>query len=186
MAIDANSRARFNLSKASVLLLDSTTVGMGVLNQILKGFGANVIYRCTSVRDAQDVVRGQTLQLILADTLSPSGDGYDFVTWLRRTAPEPNRYCPVILLDGHTRTVDVSRSRDCGANFLLKRPLSPLALMERILWIGHEDRQFVENDTYAGPDRRFHDEPVSECRRWNDVPAEAAAEAEPAAPETPE
>jgi CheY-like chemotaxis protein len=176
VALDATSKTRFNLSKASVLLLDSTVVGMGVLSQILKGFGAGVLYRCSNAEEAREITRTEALHLIVADTMAPAGDGYDFVIWLRRTAPDPNRYCPVILLDGHTRTTDVSRARNCGANFLLKRPLSPLSLMERILWIGQEDRGFIEGESYAGPDRRFHDQAVPEGgRRWNDKHAEPAA-----------
>jgi CheY-like chemotaxis protein len=174
VALEANSKSRFNLSKASVLLLDSNPMGLGVLAQILKGFGAGVLYRCAAVDEAKEVTQTQALHLIIADTMSPGGEGIDFVVWARRDAPDPNRYCPIILVDGHTRAADVSRARDCGANFLLKRPLSPLSLMERIIWIGGEDRGFILGETYAGPDRRFKDDPIpgGHGRRWNDKPAD--------------
>jgi CheY-like chemotaxis protein len=189
LSIGANSKARFNLSKASVLMLDSTTLGMSVLVQIIKGFGAQTIHRCTNVEDARDVAARQPLHLIIADALSPTGAGYDFVQWVRRDAPEPNCFCPIIIIEGHTRAIDVARARDSGANFMLKRPMSPLALMERIIWIGHEDRGFIIGPTYAGPDRRFHDEgpPKSGGRRWNDKaiaadPGDAAETPEPPNP----
>jgi response regulator RpfG family c-di-GMP phosphodiesterase len=187
VALDTNSKARFNLSKASVLLLDSTPMGLGVLGQILKGFGAGVLFRCTSVDDAKEIAQTEALHLVIADTMSPTGAGYDFVTWMRREAPDPNRYAPIILVDGHTRVVDVSRARNCGSNFLLKRPLSPLSLMERVIWIGGEDRGFVLGETYAGPDRRFKDQPIpgGRGRRWNDKSPEAT-QAEPESPSTTE
>ena len=171
MSIEAHPNARFNLSKASVLLLDSTTMGLSVLAQIVKGFGAHSIHKCTDVDDAKSIARTQPLHLSIVDALSPSDGGYAFVQWMRREAPEPNSFSPIILIEGHTRASDVAKARDSGANFMLKRPLSPLQLMERIIWIGGEDRSFVLGPTYAGPDRRFHNggPPVSGGRRWNDV-----------------
>jgi CheY-like chemotaxis protein len=185
VALEANSKSRFNLSKASVLLLDSNPMGLGVLAQILKGFGAGVLYRCSNVDEAKDITQTQALHLIIVDTMSPGGAGYDFVVWARREGPDPNRYCPIILVDGHTRATDVSRARDCGANFLVKRPLSPLSLMERLIWIGGEDRGFVLGESYAGPDRRFKDDPVAggRGRRWND---KDDTQAETEAPSTTE
>lgn len=171
MSIDDHPKARFNLSKASVLLLDSTALGLQVLNQIIKGFGAQTIYRCTDVKDAKDVVKTEPLHLTIVDALSPSDGGYEFVQWMRREAPEPNSYSPIIVVEGHTRAIDVAKARDSGANFMLKRPISPLSLMERIIWIGGEERGFVLGATYAGPDRRFRDEPLPPGvtrRRWND------------------
>ena len=50
---------------------------------------------------------------------------------------------------------DRARARDCGANFLVKRPLSPMALLERIVWVSKEGRGFVLDENYVGPDRRF-------------------------------
>ena len=51
----------------------------------------------------------------------------------------------------------MQRARDCGANFILARPLSPEVLLERILWIAREKRHFISCSSYVGPDRRFHE-----------------------------
>ena len=152
------------------MLLDSTTMGLSVLAQIVKGFGAQSIHRCTDVNDAKSIARTQPLHRSIVDALSPSDGGYEFVQWMRREAPEPNSFSPIIVIEGHTRASDVAKARDSGANFMLKRPLSPLQLMERIMWIGGEDRSFVVGASYAGPDRRFHNDgpPATGGRRWND------------------
>ena len=48
-------------------------------------------------------------------------------------------------------------------------------LLERILWAAREERQFIECDTYLGPDRRFKNEgpPIGvEGRRRDDLKGE--------------
>ena len=155
MALDPTSRVRFNLSAAAVLLLDPTPLGMSILVQIVTGFGARTLYRCTTAAEARGVFENDQVDLAIIDAIAPSGEGYELVEWLRRNAPELNRYTPVLLTEGHTRVSDVTRARDCGANFLVKRPLSPMALLERIVWVSKEGRGFVLDENYVGPDRRF-------------------------------
>ena len=84
----------------------------------------------------------------------------DFIEWLRRSRIEPNCFAPVLLTAGHTPSNAVARARDCGAHFVMAKPLTPIAVLERILWIAREGRRFVECDTYMGPDRRFKNEGV--------------------------
>jgi hypothetical protein len=42
------------------------------------------------------------------------------------------------------------------------KPISPRIIMERLIWVARENRQFLQTDSYAGPDRRFHDEGLPE------------------------
>ena len=175
------SRARFNLNRASVLLLDATPVGMDILVQIVTGLGAKTLARCTTAAEAQATASRVELDLIIADAISPTGEGYDFVHWLRREATEPNRYCPLLLTSGHTPASDVARARDCGAHFILKRPLTPMAVIERIIWISREGRNFISCDAYVGPERRFQNmgPPSGVGRRRTDLPSTVGEHIEP-------
>ena len=56
MALDPTSRVRFNLSAAAVLLLDPTPLGMSILVQIVTGFGARTLYRCTTAAEARETI----------------------------------------------------------------------------------------------------------------------------------
>ncbi|HEY9236566.1 MULTISPECIES: response regulator [Phenylobacterium] len=153
MGLNPDSRVRFNLERASVLLLEDSGMGMGILVQILTGFGAKVLHRCESVAEAQETVGRVELDLVICDAMR--GEGYEFIKWLRASRIEPNRYVPVLLISGHTPSHAVAKARDCGAHFIMAKPLTPITLLERILWIAREGRCFVECDTYVGPDRRF-------------------------------
>jgi len=157
MALDPESRARFNLDQAAVLLLDDTQMGMSILVQIVTGLGAKKLYRCTDIETAKKVASTHELHLAIVDAMAPSGAGYDFVQWLRREGQEPNCYTPVIMTTAHTPAGDVLRARDCGGHIMVKKPIAPIVLLERIIWVGREARPFLFSGSYVGPDRRFRD-----------------------------
>ena len=166
---------RINLEKAAVLVLDDNGPSLDILAQVVSGFGVSQLTRAESVKEAQALVATKTFDLIIRDVQMPEVDGIEFIYWLRRDAPESNRYVPVILVTGHTRTTDIFRTRDAGANFTVAKPITPKVLLERIFWVAREERAFIECDSYVGPDRRFKYEgpPIGmEGRRRDDLPAE--------------
>ena len=155
MGLDPKSRARFNLSKTVVLLFDPTPLGLAILTQILSGFGARKIHRCSTIDEAKQVATDFEIDLMIVDAMAESGEGYEFVRWLRSNVPEPNKHTPVLLTAAHTKASDVANARDCGSHFIVAKPLAPIVVLERIIWIAKEGRAFVLSDEYIGPDRRF-------------------------------
>jgi CheY-like chemotaxis protein len=146
---------RINLGQARVMLLQAPRPANDILAQMVHGFGVRDPVHCHTVEDALDRARAKpALDLIVCDA-DAEGQSYDFVRRLRAEAPEPNRFSPVILLSGHTPLSHVTRARDCGANFVVAKPLRALVLLERIFWVSTEQRLFLEVAGYAGPDRRF-------------------------------
>ena len=161
---------RINLERITILLLDSNHLGMEILGQIFGAFGARNVHRCTKVADAADLLKTNEIDLIVASDTLDVDDGYDFVRWLRRQGGNQNIYAPVILVSGHTKRSVVGKARDCGANFLIAKPISPQVMLERIIWVAREKRPFLETDDYIGPDRRHHEatEAENKGRRRND------------------
>ena len=157
MGLSPESRARFNLSKASILLFDPTPMGMSILVQIVTGLGAKHLHRCYTLDEAREAVANYELHLMIVDSLSQTGEGYDFVRWLRHESTEPNVHAPVLLTAAHTRISDVNKARDCGGHFIVAKPIAPIVMLERIIWVSKEGRGFLLTDTYVGPDRRFRD-----------------------------
>jgi DNA-binding response OmpR family regulator len=177
MALDVASRARFNLDRAAVLLLDDTPLGMSILVQIVTGLGAKHLYRCTSVEAAKQVASQHEIDLAIVDAMAPAGQGYDFVEWLRREAREPNCYCPTLITTAHTPTSDIVRARDCGGHFIIKKPIAPIVMLERIIWVAKAGRPFLFTGTFVGPDRRFRDDgPPDAVGRRREDQARAVAD----------
>jgi len=164
---------RVNLNLASVLLLDSSEHGLDILTQVIKGLGAQDIHRCASAADAVELLQRTTVDLILIDPSLKDEDGYDFIRSVRRSPSSAHRTAPIILISGHSTAGAVQRARDCGANFFVAKPITPKTLLDRILWISRDNRQFIDVEGgYCGPDRRFKFEgppPGSPGRRAEDL-----------------
>jgi CheY-like chemotaxis protein len=167
-------KGRINLEKAAIMLL-SGEAGMDLLSRIFHGFGVRHPYRCTTGERAMEVCHEADLDLIVCDGSLPDGEAYNFISALRRSDLEPNRFTPVLVVAGHTPIDQVENARDCGANFVVAKPVTPRTLLERVIWIAQETRPFVELDGYVGPDRRFQNlgPPESGGRRRSDITAEA-------------
>lgn len=150
--VDINEKV--NLARSSVLLIDHNQKSLDMLSSIFHGFGVKEQIKRGTTAEAMQVVESRDLDLILIDCSMPDMDGYDFTRWLRRETSPPARYTPVIMLTGHAAQSKVQKSRDCGASFVVTKPMTPAVLLQRILWLGGDERQFVEADTYIGPDRR--------------------------------
>tara|TARA_R110002051_G_scaffold228397_1_gene290627 strand:+ start:175 stop:777 length:603 start_codon:yes stop_codon:yes gene_type:complete len=145
---------RVNLERSTVLLVDDNPQALDILGSIVQGFGVREQIKCAMALDAVEVVKRRSVDLILIDCAMPEMDGYDFVRWLRREGPEQVNYTPVIMLMGHAAHSSVQKSRDCGASFVIAKPLTPMVLLKRIVWLSRDQREFVESETYTGPDRR--------------------------------
>ena len=145
---------RVNLEHISVLLIDDNLQALDILSSVVQGFGVKEQIRSSSAVEATDVIRKRLVDLILVDCAMPEMDGYDFIRWLRREAPTQARQTPVIMLTGHAAASKVHKSRDCGASFVVTTPLTPAVLLQRIVWLSTDEREFIQSESYVGPDRR--------------------------------
>ena len=158
MALDP--KIRINLDRSVVLLVEQNSQAMDALTAMFRGFGVRKQFKAASGSEAMHIVKTQELDLIVSDASMPDMDGYDFVRWLRREAPEASRFTPVIMLTGHAARSMVEKSRDSGANFVVSRPFTPELLLQRVFWVAKDERQMVVAEGYVGPDRRFKNEGV--------------------------
>jgi DNA-binding response OmpR family regulator len=171
MALVAQPLAQFNLSDSTILVLESTGPELDLYTRILMGFGARKIHKCSNVSQAEQTLQEQEVDLVVVDAKLAAADGCEFVRELRRSSRKA-AFVPVLMMAGHTPRNRVTEARDCGAHFVVRKPVSPATMLERILWIAQETRPFVECDVYRGPDRRFKSEEIAAGagRRSGDLP----------------
>jgi CheY-like chemotaxis protein len=146
---------RLNLEKINFLLVDDNAHALDIMAQVVSGFGARNMVKSDGPAAAKEAIGRGGIDIILTDAQMPGETGYQLTEWVRKQAPEPTRYCPIIIITGHTPQSDVTRGRDIGANFTVAKPLVPRVLLQRLFWLSQEERQFVQSDNYTGPDRRF-------------------------------
>jgi CheY-like chemotaxis protein len=178
-----NPAAVFNLTQAKVMVVDDNSYSLRLTTQMLLGFGIPTRQMCLGAEQAKQALMSQQVDLLIVDCEMPGMDGYDLVRWLRSSGLEPNAFTPVLMVSGHTRMSQVAKARDCGANFIVARPMTSTVLLERILWMARDPRPFLKAGNYMGPDRRFkmndpqkdRDERRADVRRKKQAAAEAAA-----------
>jgi len=177
------AEARLNLSKATVLLLQNNQTELDILGQVFIGFGVKAIRKCLTLGDAEECIKaGILFDLIVVDCDMPGNVGFDLISRLRRMEDNDNRLAPMMLISGHTVPSSVAKARDCGANFVVAKPITPKVMLDRVMWLAREERQFVVTETYAGPDRRhksFGPPPGTRGRRHDDVSAKLGKPAGP-------
>lgn len=179
---DQTGSAKFNLEKTRILLFDADAMSREIAAQILSGFGAKNITKVSEAADAKRAVSQGAYDLVVADPATSGPEGYDFVPWLRRQVGAANRFVPVLVITGHTQRSRIAAARDSGANIVVAKPLTPVAIFQRIEWMAREKRPYVDCPVYAGPDRRFKFDgppPGSEGRRSQDLPLDIGAASEP-------
>ncbi|PZQ54039.1 MAG: two-component system response regulator [Phenylobacterium zucineum] len=154
MSLPFSKTERVNLSTAEVLLACGDPEGLNIMAEMFAGFGVHTPRRCLTMREAQSSVQSKVLNLLVVDSALADGEGYDFIQWLRRCEIEPNCFAPVILVTGHTRPSQIFKGRDAGASFVVRKPVPPLIMMQRIIWLLNDQRKFVCAPGYYGPDRR--------------------------------
>ncbi len=175
MATAPRPNERVNLEHITVLLIDDNPQALDILSSVVQGFGVREQMRSTSALEATHILKRKPVDLIIVDCAMPEMDGYDFVKWLRREMPSPANETPVIMLTGHAISAKVCKSRDCGASFVVTKPLTPAILLERIRWLSKDARAFVTCESYVGPDRHVRNlgPPLgTEGRRAGDLSAE--------------
>jgi DNA-binding response OmpR family regulator len=173
---------RVNLSTAEVLLACGDPEGLNIMAEMFAGFGVHTPRRCLNGVEARTSIQERILNLVVVDIALQDETGYDFISWLRRSDIAPNCYAPVILITGHTKPSQIFRGRDAGASFVVRKPVAPLVMMQRIIWLLNDQRKFVTSPGYCGPDRRVKalGPPVgSKGRRHDDLSAEVGAASTP-------
>lgn len=157
MSASKAPKVLLNLQKTAILLADTDMMGQSIVVQMLVGFGARNLVRCSEIEEVRRNLKVTNFDLIIIDPASFGAEGYELMGWLRRELNPPNKHAPVLVVTGHTEQNRVGQLRDAGANFIVSRPLSAAVLLDRILWMSREKRPYVETNNYVGPDRRWRD-----------------------------
>jgi CheY-like chemotaxis protein len=171
---------RMNLAGVQALVVDSDKFGVGILVQMLHGFGMGGVKVAETGQEARREIENKDYELCITEARLPDMPGAELVRWIRRL-PTQKRFLPMLVLTGYSDFGNVTAIRDAGANLVMKKPASPQGLFDRLAWVSRPPRDFIECDSYVGPDRRFKfiGPPGGVPRRATDLSTELGAANEP-------
>ena len=148
-------KSDINIQGLTFLIADSNAFFASICHNILRGFGATKVLETRTASDTVLALQQQKIDLLLCDSGLPSRGGFNLTYSIRWDSSCDYRTIPILILASDTRTKVVSSARDCGANMVIAKPMSPATLYDRLAWVAFTPRKFVDAPKYFGPDRRF-------------------------------
>jgi CheY-like chemotaxis protein len=139
----------------SALIVDSNNFSRGLIGEILRSLNLTNISSARSEEMAANFLLDRPIDVLLVswedgDTL----DGLAFVRSLRRFEDDRIRRLPVVFLTSALTRQMVLSGRDAGVDEFLAKPISPLAMRQRLEMVIETPRPFIDCSVYLGPCRR--------------------------------
>lgn len=159
----------YDLNNITVMLVEDSAYMQSLFSSMLKVFGVGEILLCDSAQEAIDLLTitqaraksryVDSVDIVITDWLMPNGSGKELLQWIRSHERDNVRFLPVIVVSGYTTEKVTMITRDLGANEILVKPVSGIALASRICSVIDHPRPFIKAPNYFGPDRRRQQTP---------------------------
>jgi len=101
-----------------------------------------------------DTLKKANPDIIMLEWFDGAGDGLDFVRRIRQSEDAPNRAANIFMLTSRGARAEVETARRAGVDGYLRKPISALALQQRVRTVLINPQPFIVTPTYTGPCRR--------------------------------
>jgi CheY-like chemotaxis protein len=146
---------QFDPSGLTALVLDENHFERGISLDQLRAMGFKRVIGAANTMEAWEGVRGANPSVILMEWIDGNGgDGLDFARRVRKSAETPNRAVPMFMLTTRGSGRDVELARLAGVDGYLRKPVSALALQQRVKTVISNPQPFIATLSYVGPCRR--------------------------------
>ena len=115
------------------LIVDDSRVMRKIAQQALRqtGLAIGEVLEAGNGSEALDLLRRQTVDLVLSDMNMPVMDGLEFVRQLRSV--ESTRGVPVLMITAEDSESHVLEAIACGAAGYIRKPFTPRQMKEHLL-----------------------------------------------------
>jgi len=139
----------------SVLVADANTFSRNLIGEILRSLDVTNISSARSEDSAASFLIDSAPDIILLSwEEGDSFNGLNFVRKLRREKDRRVSRLPVVLITASLTRQMVMNGRDAGVDEFLAKPISPLAMRQRLEMVIETPRPFVDCSVFIGPCRR--------------------------------
>jgi CheY-like chemotaxis protein len=147
-----------DLSALRFLTVDDSAEMRSLITNMLFSLGAHNFLDASDGAEALEIMGVNHIDVVLTDWMMSPIDGIEFTRHVR-TAPDSRfQTIPIIMISGYTETRHVAEARNAGVTEFLAKPVSPIALYQRIEEVILRPRQFIRTKSFTGPDRHRHDD----------------------------
>lgn len=146
--------AHVNLTNLKFLVADGNAFYREMSRRILRGLGVAEVFEAADAVRTRAMMRQKPIDVLICDAELENDNGFDVIHSIRMEKDHPLRAIPMLISTGTTRRSDINLARNAGANIVIKKPMSPTIIYDRLTWISRNPRPFWDSSKYFGPDRR--------------------------------
>lgn len=144
---------RFDPSGLTALVLDDNHYERGISLDQLRAMGFGRVVGAANTMEAWLALRANPT-ILLMEWIGDGLDALDYVRRVRMSEELPNRALPIFMLTTRGSQADVEMARQAGVDGYLRKPVSALALGQRVRTVIAHPQPFVVTSAYVGPCRR--------------------------------
>ena len=124
-----------------------------ILKSMLRNLGIQNVTEAGDGAEALELMRGQRKDLIITDLSMAPMNGIEFMRRLRQPG-SLNAFVPVLMISAHSEKARIQEAIDAGVSTFLLKPVTPIALAEKLKVLLERPAVSVKANSYHGPDRR--------------------------------
>ena len=143
----------FDPSGLTALVFDENHYERGISLDQLRAMGFGRAIGAANSIETWDALRKSSPHIVLMEWID-GGDTLDFVRRVRMSEELPNRAVSMFMLTTRGAQHDVEAARMAGVDGYLRKPISALALQQRVRTVIANPQPFVVTASYVGPCRR--------------------------------
>ena len=140
----------------SLLLVDDNAFDRKLFSCILNVFHLGRVIEMSTVADGLKELQHAKIDCVLVDWAMKPDDGLELVRAVRGGHAKVDPKTPIILCSSYTELKRIIIARDTGVDEILAKPFSPAHLYNKLAAALFQQRDFVNLESYNGPDRRRH------------------------------
>lgn len=145
----------YDPSSLTALVLDDNHYERGISLDQLRAMGFKRAIGAANTMEAWDGLKQSNPNVVLMEWIDGAGgDGLDFARRVRKSEDAPNRAVAMFMLTTRGSERDVEVARLAGIDGYLRKPISALALHQRVKTVISNPQPFVVTANYVGPCRR--------------------------------
>jgi DNA-binding response OmpR family regulator len=143
----------FDPSGLTALVLDENHYERGISLNLLRVMGFGRVIGAANTMEAWVALKSNP-NILLMEWIGDGHEGLEFVRRIRMSEDLPNRAVSIFMLTSRGAQADVETARRAGVDGYLRKPISALALQQRVRTVIANPQPFVVTASYVGPCRR--------------------------------
>lgn len=143
----------FDACDLSALVVDDNHFERGISLDQLRSMGFRRAVGAANPAEGWEALKKLNPSVVLLEWFGGDG-GLEFVRRIRHSTDTPNRAVPIFMLTSRGTLADVETARRAGVDGYLRKPISALALQQRVRAAIEHPQPFIITASYVGPCRR--------------------------------